>query len=462
MVTVNKVWALRFALGLMGVFWPLPATGGTLTAIDVDTQSGALVLRVSEAVTPRVAYLSRPERMVIDLPDTKVGAVGKIASGVTFAGVRRVRSAQYTAQTARVVLDLDGRQRFDYVTLGNRVELRPAAVAKPVAQPVAPVVSKARRLADLARARWLLKQRQTSFNVAQDNLERVWRSVPMAPLTLKGVRQAWQLRLMATGDYRHEVIPLSDTRIKVRFKGGRIALPRDSVYIDNGLIARVRLMQSGRDEAELMIDFDKPVDVQHKRLADSRALLLSMKRIDRDRVTLDPGHGGDDNGAVGTAGTREKDVTLGIAERLSKVMQRHGMSVQMTRMRDLEILLRPRVDMANRDESDVFVSIHANSMGRHHQIRGIETYYYSDESYPLARAIHQQLVTQLKQPDRGVRKNNFYVVHHTKMPAALVEIGYLSNPQEEALIRDPVYQERAAQAIFDGVQAFLRERNPKH
>jgi N-acetylmuramoyl-L-alanine amidase len=61
-----------------------------------------------------------------------------------------------------------------------------------------------------------------------------------------------------------------------------------------------------------------------------------------------------------------------------------------------------------------------------------------------------------------VRKNNFYVVNHTKMPAALVEIGYLSNPEEEALLKDPAYQERAAQAIYDGVQQYMKSRRAVH
>jgi N-acetylmuramoyl-L-alanine amidase len=127
-------------------------------------------------------------------------------------------------------------------------------------------------------------------------------------------------------------------------------------------------------------------------------------------------------------------------------------------MKDLEVLLRPRVEMANHNDSDVFISIHANSFGNQHGVEGIETYYFSDESYPLARAIHRQLLLQLKQPDRGVRKNNFYVVHHTQMPAALVEIGYLSNAHEESLLSSAAYQDKAARAIYAGIKDFLAEK----
>jgi N-acetylmuramoyl-L-alanine amidase CwlD len=282
-----------------------------------------------------------------------------------------------------------------------------------------------------------------------------------APLTLRKVGDQWQLVITAGGPFTYQTSTLSGDRVRLDLNGAHVALPRDSVYIDSGLIARVRVSNVG-GSSRLTIDFDQPVHYSSRMLGNKRSVLMALTRVNKDSVTVDPGHGGTDNGAMGVAGTREKDVTLAIATRLSRIMASNGMSVQMTRMKDLEILLRPRVEMANRNDSDVFISIHANSMGSLHEVHGIETYYFSDESYALAKAVHKQLIRTLKQPDRGVRKNNFYVVHHTQMPSALVEIGYLSNAEEEARLKDPAYQEEAAQAIYRGVREFLEDRKNKN
>jgi N-acetylmuramoyl-L-alanine amidase len=176
-------------------------------------------------------------------------------------------------------------------------------------------------------------------------------------------------------------------------------------------------------------------------------------------VTLDPGHGGDDPGAIGTRGTREKDVTLKMAVRLQKLMQDSGMDVMMTRSRDMQIHLHPRVDLGNAFQSDVFISIHANHTDDP-DISGIETYYFQPSSLPLARAVHRRLVKVLQRPDRGIRRNNFVVVKYNQMPACLVEIGYLSNPGEERLLTSARYQQKAAEAILSGVKDYLRTHPP--
>ncbi|MEB3284250.1 MAG: N-acetylmuramoyl-L-alanine amidase [Candidatus Sericytochromatia bacterium] len=283
-----------------------------------------------------------------------------------------------------------------------------------------------------------------------------------APLTLRQAGEDWILTLNAIGDAHYTLKPSGEDRLYLDVSGARLTMPRDSVYIDNGLIARVRSIPNGTNKTRLTIDFDQPIKFRGRKMTKSGAYELTLRRSGKSRVTLDPGHGGTDTGTKGRAGTQEKDITLAVASRLAQNLEKSGISVQMTRMRDLEILLRPRVEMANRNQSNVFISIHANSFPNNSNVNGIETYYFNDASYPLARSIHQSLVKSLKRPDRGVRKNNFYVVNHTKMPAALVEIGYLSNPEEEALLKDPTYQEKAAQAIYEGVQQYMNTQPAIH
>lgn len=283
--------------------------------------------------------------------------------------------------------------------------------------------------------------------------------LPDAPLTFKRVSGHWELLLAAPGRaFRAQVTPSGDDRFKVRLEGARLGLPRDSVYVDDGLIARVRVEAASPSGMTLVVDLDQAVGFTGKPVAGGRGFLMSFAPLDQTKATLDPGHGGADAGAVGAKGTREKDVTFAIATKLARQMAAGGISVQLTRLRDVEVLLRPRVELANRQDSDLFISIHANAFPNNRGVAGIETYYFSDQAQPLASAIHKHLVASLKRPDRGVRRNNFYVTHHTKMPAALVEIGYLTNPEEEALLGTSAYQERAAQAIYAGVKEYLAKR----
>ncbi|MEB3330742.1 MAG: N-acetylmuramoyl-L-alanine amidase [Candidatus Sericytochromatia bacterium] len=383
-------------------------------------------------------------RLRLIFPGTRLGpgVFGTVAIGAH--GLERLTATQVRGD-ARLDIDLLGPPTFDIQQHPKGWFLRatPAAAARREAPAQAPPAPS--RAPDLPPATPSLEPDPSTWT-------------PDAPLSLRKVGNAWTMQIATRGPVRWRVTPAGDDRLHVELRGGSLAVPRDSVYIDNGLIARVRATRSAGNVTRLTIDLDQPVRHLVRELGGNQGLALSFTRLGKMRVTVDPGHGGTDGGTTGTGGTREKDVTLAIATRLARTMEANGLGVQMTRMRDLEILLRPRVEMANRNDSDVFISIHANSFGPQKGVRGIETYYFSDESYPLARAIHRSLVRTLGQPDRGVRRNNFYVVHHTRMPAALVEIGYLSNPEEERLLTDPAYQEKAAQAIYEGVRQFIGSR----
>lgn len=403
-----------------------PARPTTPTLRAVTVSQGNIFFQMSSR-RPYWTHLEpgNPARYYVVFPNVQLApGLDGASRAVNSQGILRW-SARQEGDEARVEFELSGTPDFDIAasSAGWRfVQHREAAKPKPT--PAQPLVTD-------------------------------------APLSLRKVGDQWQLVITADGRFTYRTATSGEDRIQLDLSGGRVSLPRDSVYIDSGLIARVRVSHLGGGNSRLTIDLDQPVKHTARLLGNGRSVLLSLKRVNKDNVTVDPGHGGTDHGAIGTKGTREKDVTLAIATRLSRIMATNGMSVQMTRMKDLEILLRPRVEMANRNDSDVFISIHANSFGSMKGVAGIETYYFSDESYNLAKSVHKHLVRTLKQPDRGVRKNNFYVVHHTQMPSALIEIGYLSNPQEEAKLKDPAYQEQAAQAIYRGVREFLEERKRK-
>ena len=217
-------------------------------------------------------------------------------------------------------------------------------------------------------------------------------------------------------------------------------------------------------------------------------------RFQIKKIVLDPGHGGKDSGARGKLGTREKDVVLDLARRIRQILEQNGIQVIMTRDSDRFISLAKRAQIANRSQSDFFISLHANA-SKTRSAKGFEVYYFSDpsndearavaamenamlksednsashspeleitlwdiinnenrtEASELARAITTSAQTQTGVKNRGLKSARFVVLKATTMPAVLVEIGFLSNAAEEKKLRSSEYRHRLARAITKGI-----------
>lgn len=175
-------------------------------------------------------------------------------------------------------------------------------------------------------------------------------------------------------------------------------------------------------------------------------------------VIIDPGHGGKDSGALGIGGAREKDVILPIGKKLGEILERHGVQVKLTRSSDYFVTLPGRVQMAERENADVFVSIHANSAGAGRpDVNGLETYYY-DTGLSLGRIVHRSILQSVNVRDRGVRKARFYVLRKSSMPSILVETGYMTGRQDIAKLKTVSYQNQMAEAIARGILQYLQRK----
>ncbi len=173
-------------------------------------------------------------------------------------------------------------------------------------------------------------------------------------------------------------------------------------------------------------------------------------------VIIDPGHGGSDAGAVGVGGLREKDVVFSISQQVAQILQQNGVQAVMTRLDDRTVELEPRVDMANRMNATLFVSIHANA-ATNAAASGIETYYYSSGDR-LAQYIHNSVISSFSQiPNRGIKTARFYVLRNTSMPSVLVETGFVTNNYDAYMLGDPAQRSRMAQAIAQGILQYLRD-----
>jgi N-acetylmuramoyl-L-alanine amidase len=178
-------------------------------------------------------------------------------------------------------------------------------------------------------------------------------------------------------------------------------------------------------------------------------------------VALDAGHGGSDPGAVGATGLYEKNVNLSLVLRADAHLREAGLRTVLTRSTDTRVALDARTGRANEACASVFVCVHNNAASSS-AANGTETYYWGDgtilsvEGRLLATAVQNSLVKALGSYDRKARTASWlYVLNHTDMPAVLTEVGFLTNPAEEAKLKDPVHVDRAAQAITDGILEYL-------
>jgi N-acetylmuramoyl-L-alanine amidase len=190
-------------------------------------------------------------------------------------------------------------------------------------------------------------------------------------------------------------------------------------------------------------------------------------------IVIDPGHGGGDTGTAHN-GLTEKVLTLDIAERLRSLLVAAGWTVRMTRDTDIDPVsaenlarmradgkpnaddrayLQTRCDVANNAGARMFISIHANAApieGAH----GTTFYWYKPQDAPLAQALEKSVIAAAGSFDDGTRHENFYVIHHTTMPAVLIETAFVTNPGDAALLRQPSFLQNLAQGIANGVKAF--------
>ncbi|MFH1269735.1 MAG: N-acetylmuramoyl-L-alanine amidase [Candidatus Omnitrophota bacterium] len=229
---------------------------------------------------------------------------------------------------------------------------------------------------------------------------------------------------------------------------------------------------------------------------------VTVPAIRIKKVVIDAGHGGKDPGAIGRSGLREKDVNLDIARRLSKLLRADGIEVVMTRNADTFISLERRVNIANTSGADLFISIHSNA-NRVRSLKGLEVYYVSPnvsdskralycaenaklnlknssfasapslnlramlwdmihtsnraESVKLARGVCGSVDNGLNIKIIGVKGANFYVLKGARMPAILIESGFLSNYQEERLMKNVYYRQQIAEGIEQGIKRYAQD-----
>ncbi len=175
------------------------------------------------------------------------------------------------------------------------------------------------------------------------------------------------------------------------------------------------------------------------------------------KIFIDPGHGGANTGAIAN-GLKESEINLDVALKLGDILKNSGYEIKYSRITDINLTLFERAQMANNWHANYFVSIHCNSAASR-QANGSETFVYKFET-PAAiygESIQTQLILQNGLRNRGLREADYTVLTATKMPAALVELAFISNPQEARLLSSSEFQMRCARGIANGIINYVNE-----
>jgi N-acetylmuramoyl-L-alanine amidase len=291
---------------------------------------------------------------------------------------------------------------------------------------------------------------------------------------------------------------------------------KTNLPVGDGILKTVRASQFNPTTVRVVLDLGEASDFNAFLIDNPSRMVIDVygksrkaEKHDRSsskrRIVIDAGHGGHDPGAIGPDGLYEKDVVLDIALRLRKILAANPENeVFMTRAKDVFIPLEERTAIANRRNADLFVSIHANASPRR-QTRGIETYLLNwtddeeanrvaarenqislkqmkamnrkmdivdvikgdllrenkrDESVKLANYIQRCMVSDLgddqrREHDLGVKQALFYVLFGARMPSVLVEVSFISNPEEEHLLSQDSYRAKIAKAIAEGLDTYI-------
>lgn len=238
-----------------------------------------------------------------------------------------------------------------------------------------------------------------------------------------------------------------------------------------GPVTQVRLGQLDNQTVRVVADLQAPASYALDQSSDGRTITIQIRSVDLSEklIVIDPGHGalqswGSDPGAIGPTGLRERDVNRSISLQLGNILLNEGYTVIYTRQSDTGLTLEDRASVASISGAELLVSIHCNA-STDRSMAGTMTFYHApwgtDQENQisarkmLAGLIQDELFNRLQRENKGIRDANFSVLRNCPVPAALVEIAFISNPEEEKLLAEPTFQRRAAEAIALGIKRYL-------
>jgi N-acetylmuramoyl-L-alanine amidase len=387
---------------------------------DIRFESAVGDPRVIIDATAPLAYtmsvMVEPHRLVVDIDDATLATPKEPIKG-DGAWVNSVRMSQFNSHTVRVVLDVATPQTC-YIT---KSRLDPKRI-------------EVRTQQEIRRVKWQPDE------------------------------QGGALLIDSSAELDEEFIHHKDPeRLLVNLRFAQLVTDTQEIPVEDSVVKAVRVSQQNTDvQVELSLESYQGYEAIFSKDRCSLAIRMKNSPVARRVIVLDPGHGGVDAGAIGSQGVREKGVNLEVALRLKDLLEEAGAQVVLTRIDDRYVSLYERAAIANQVGAAMFISIHSN-FHPNSNVRGVEIFHYPDRvtSNRLGRILLDEMTKATGFSSLAVKTSpNMVVIRETQMTSVLVEMGFLSNYQEEAIIATSEFREKMAKGIFNGILRYWKPENP--
>ena len=477
-----------------------------MQAIRVGYGSGTIriVIDITKKVDFNESYVENPSRVILDLRDTWLSPKVQKEIELKSLTAKKIRIAQYDPTTVRIVMETMADVRPFYLSggaagyrfvidVGNteykeNPELNKPEPPKPVTPPASEIPAdieivdpEDEKLEQQRKQEQAIKEQREREQALKEQQERELKEQQERE---KAIKEQQERELKEQHEREKALKEQQERELKEQQERKKAIKEKQERELKE---KREREIKEQREREKELKEKEKREKREKKeREKKSKDKGDDEKNVDKpfgdlerdlDKITalsgkiivIDPGHGGNDAGAIGPTGVMEKNVTLKVALELRKLLEAEGARVVLTRDKDSTVSakgakasdieeLGARCEVANQIGADIFISIHADSFTRP-EARGTTGYYYgkstSGRGQKLADCIRRNLVEQLGTPSRGTQPCNFYVVKNTDMPATLIELGFISNKEEEKLLDSKEGVMKAAQGIFDGIEDYF-------
>lgn len=394
--------------------------GALVRMVSLDPHNGdpRVAIDGESPLKYKTTVLTQPNRLVIDIYDATLFSPPEAISG-DGVWIKRIRMAQFDPHTVRVVLDLVSTQACFVIASRqhpNHLEIRTQQV--------------------IQKIEWVTDG------------------------------QGGALRVQSSGDIEEAFTRLqSPERLAIDLQYARVGLDCPQLITVNSTPIRGIKVIPGPSAVRLEMGLDYYLGYETTFSEDRRTMTIRMKEspLQGRIIVLDPGHGGADPGAMGGQGVREKEVNLEVALRLKDLLEDAGASVVLTRLDDQYVGLYERAAIANQVGAAIFISIHTN-FHPDPKVTGIEIYHYPDRvnSHRLASLLLEEMTRATGLQPLSVKINKeFVVTRETQMPSVLVEMGFLSNYQEETTIGTTDFRDNMAHGIFLAIARYWNKNLDK-
>ncbi len=495
---VLKAYWFLLTLGSI-LFLSSPAEAGRLVRWNFDRTQNRLEFKTNDRVQPQAQLIFNPTRLVIDLPGTTLGR--KTVNQSLGGTIRQIRVGQFNNSTARIVVELapgytidpqqvkfrgaDPTQWFVTIPTPQRISQQPTPTPTPTPPQVSNensssyafkvtrsglVVSLAGQKIDKNDIRIRPDQRSGLVEISLRDItlpaSLVGQTIPVTSNVVNQVQFNQESGNLANITLK---VPKDGPKWNASFSsrlGSLLIIPRGGGNFEPTTLV-IPPENSSTDPIATVPDSDGDGDISVP-LPDSNQVPTPpptntnppVRKDGRVLVTIDPGHGGKDPGAIGIGGLREVDVVLPISLEMAEMLDNNGIQVQLTRNADFFVTLAERTRLANRIGSDLFVSIHANAApGARPGANGVETFYHTS-GRSLATAIQNSIMERFDMNNRGVKRARFYVLRTSRMPSALVEVGFVTGNEDSRILSNPACRTEMAKAIAVGILRHSRIKEP--